>query len=88
MTSLSQYRNVDLSKMKTKAFNIGLSKADRLIILKEAKETTWYDNWKPYCLVCDCYDRMEQHEYGFECLSCRNMIGWDLTRLVESPLNL
>jgi len=56
-------------------------------MLKNAKPGTWYDDWKPYCMMCETFKRMEQHDYGFKCTCCGNMIGWDLTRLTDSPLN-
>jgi len=59
----------------------------KLILLKKAKGGTWYDNWKPYCGVCSTMIRMEQHDYGFQCVCCHNMIGWNLHRLLDSPLN-
>lgn len=31
--------------------------------------------------------RMISTDYGFKCPSCGNMIGFNLTRLKESPLN-
>jgi hypothetical protein len=62
----------------------------KLATLKEAKGGSWYDNWKPYCVREACpsgLQRMEKHPYGFECKTCGNKIGWDLTRLDDSPLN-
>ncbi len=63
----------------------------KLATLKEAKGGSWYDdNWKPYCVRDECtsgLQRMEKHPYGFECKTCKNKIGWDLTRLDDSPLN-
>lgn len=73
--------------MKTIKDNIQLTKEERLQTLKLAKGGTWYDNWKPYCLTCSTMNRMEQKEFGFKCNTCGNLIGWDLTRLLESPLN-
>lgn len=64
-----------------------LPEETKLKMLKEAKLGTWTDNWKPYCGTCDTFNRMEQHDYGFRCKTCRNMIGWDLCRLSDSPLN-
>ncbi len=65
-----------------------LSEEDKLALLKEAKPGTWYDNWHPYCGTCDTMKRMIKESYGFRCSCCRNMIGWDLFRLKESPLNV
>lgn len=75
--------------MKTIAENIALTPDQRLAQLKETKGGSWYDGWRPYCLMCDTMGRMIKHEYGFQCCNrnCGNMIGWDGTRLVESPLN-
>lgn len=64
-----------------------LSERQKLNMLKEAKPGTWYDGWKPYCLQCDTHRRMEAQPYGFRCPMCKNMIGFDLRRLKESPLN-
>jgi len=58
----------------------------KLKMLKEAKPGSWYDNWRPYCM-CATMERMVQHDYGFKCNCCENMIGWDLVRLSDSPLN-
>ena len=59
----------------------------KLEMLKEAKGGTWYDDWKPYCGTCDTMGRMVQHDFGFQCQNCCNMIGWDCIRLSDSPLN-
>lgn len=59
----------------------------KLSMLKDAKMGSWYDNWKPYCCTCNTMHRMIQHDYGFKCTECDNMIGWDLCRLIDSPLN-
>ena len=67
--------------------NISLSNEEKLSRLKEAKSGSWYYNWQPYCMTCNTMSRMSKQEYGFKCLCCGNMIGWDLTRLKESPLN-
>lgn len=64
-----------------------LSHEKQLEILKEAKGGTWYDGWKPYCMKCSTMSRMQQKEYGFRCICCENMIGFDLVRVLESPLN-
>jgi hypothetical protein len=55
--------------------------------LKQAKGFTLYEGWKPFCMACPTFDRMSQQPYGFQCSSCQNMIGWDLCRLDDSPLN-
>ena len=76
--------------MKTIQDNIKLSQEERLKLLKDAKGSPWYDGWKPYCCVPNCtsrLNRMVETEYGFRCSYCGNMIGWDLGRLQESPLN-
>ncbi len=75
----------------TTAYQSSLSIDAQLKTLKEAKGGTWYDGWKPYCLVDTCMDsrltRMCPMPYGFRCSFCGNMIGFDLIRLVESSLN-
>lgn len=73
--------------METKAENEALSEEERLERVKKAKGGTWYDGWKPYCLMCTTMTRMAKMNYGFRCVQCGNMIGWNLTRLAESPLN-
>ena len=65
-----------------------LSSEQKLETLKLAKGGTWYDGWKPYCLMCSYGGRMDERKFGFQCPKCKNMIGWDLTRLKESPLNV
>jgi hypothetical protein len=74
-------------QMKTVAQMEALSSNEKLVMLKEAKSGTWYDGWKPYCMMCSTMQRMAEKNYGFECTKCKNMIGFDLTRLAESPLN-
>jgi hypothetical protein len=66
-----------------------LPEEEKLRVLKESKGSQWYDGWRPYCLVphCRSYERMDQHTYGFKCHACGNMIGFDLVRLDDSPLN-
>lgn len=78
--------------MKTIAENEALSEEEKLSQLKEAKFGTWYDGWQPYCTQsqtrCGSHlDRMQKMPYGFRCRYCGNMIGWNLERLQESPLN-
>lgn len=73
--------------MKTIKENESLSESEKLETLKRAKGGTWYTGWKPYCSICSCILRMEEKPYGFQCSHCKNIIGWDLTRLKESPLN-
>jgi hypothetical protein len=74
--------------MKSIKDNEALSKEERLHQVKLAKGGSWYDGWKPYCLNCSSNSRMEETTYGFKCSSCKNIIGWDLIRLKESPLNM
>lgn len=64
-----------------------LSDSERLEMLKKAKGGTWYDGWHPYCGMCSYNGRMIGRDYGFQCPKCGNMIGWNLMRLKESPLN-
>lgn len=59
----------------------------KLEILMDAKGSDWYDGWKPYCLNCSTMARMHEENYGFRCGGCGNMIGFDLFRLTDSPLN-
>jgi len=73
--------------MKTIAEYEAISEEERLKILKEAKGGTWYDGWQPYCTTCSTIMRMKSENYGFSCDHCGNMIGYDLCRVVESPLN-
>lgn len=78
--------------MKTIAENEALSPEEKVAQLKVAKGGTWYDGWRPYCMAFpsskQCTSpRMKQEKYGFRCPDCGNMIGWDCTRLEESPLN-
>lgn len=74
-------------KMKSASYYKSLSIDKQLKMLKEAKGGTWYDGWKPYCLRCRGLIRMDSKEYGFRCSRCTNQIGFDLIRLLESPLN-
>jgi hypothetical protein len=73
--------------METIKENEILSNDEKLKRIKEAKGGTWYDGWKPYCLVCSTMSRMVEQTYGFKCNHCGNVIGFNLTRLMESPLN-
>jgi hypothetical protein len=72
----------------TVAEMIKLDADERLEMLKAAKAGIWHEGWKPYCLMCETMQRMAQRPYGFQCHYCRNMIGWNLNRLRESPLNI
>lgn len=82
--------------MRTIAEMEALTEEQKLKTLKEAKGFSWYDGWRPYCLMCATCGRMTPMSYGFKCEGkgdmfqrpgCGNMIGFDLTRLQESPLN-
>ena len=64
-----------------------LSPETKIEILKGSKPGTWYDGWQPYCMMCSTMARMDKKDYGFKCSFCENMIGFDLYRLAESPLN-
>jgi len=75
-------------QMKTVAENEAMSDEEKLAATKAAKMGSWYDGWRPYCLKCNTFARMSSMSYGFKCLSCGNMIGFDCTRLQESPLNV
>lgn len=72
----------------TSSASAALPEDVKLEMLKEAKMGSWYDDWKPYCCTCSTMNRMIQEDYGFKCRSCGNLIGWDLYRLVDSPLNV
>lgn len=76
--------------METVEYNRNLPEEEKLRLLKEAKGGTWYDGWVPYCVRegCGVSPRMVKKDYGFECPSCKNMIGWNLQRLIESPTNI
>lgn len=73
--------------METIEENRNLSEDEKLRRLKIAKGGTWYDGWKPYCMMCQKSPRMIAKDFGFECPNCGNLIGFNLTRLQESPLN-
>lgn len=73
--------------METIKQNIDLPHEEKMRRLKEAKGGTWYDGWRPYCMICNRNDRMVREPYGFRCPGCGNMIGFNLERLEESPLN-
>lgn len=38
-----------------------------------------YPGWAPYCLVCPTISRMRATSFGWQCRSCGNQIGKDLT---------
>lgn len=78
---------IDVSKLETIEENRKLSETEKLNRLKKVKGGTWYDGWRPYCLNCSSSDRMQQTDFGFRCPCCGNLIGFNLTRLQESPLN-
>lgn len=73
--------------MKTIKENVSLSEEEKMKRLEEAKGSKLYKGWKPYCMICDYRERMESMPYGFKCPKCGNIIGFDLERLKESPLN-
>ena len=73
--------------METIKENLNLSENEKLERLKKAKGGTWYDGWRAYRMMCSSSDRMVSTNYGFKCLSCGNIVGFNLTRLAESPLN-
>lgn len=73
--------------METIKENENLSEEEKLDRLKNAKCGDLFDGWTPYCMMCDSSPRMISMNYGFVCTDCGNMIGFNLTRLVESPLN-
>lgn len=53
----------------------------------EKAEVDLNARWRPYCMMCNRSDRMVSEPYGFKCPQCGNMIGFNLKRLKESPLN-
>lgn len=75
------------STYNTVAYQSSLNDEEKLNLLKESKTGKWYDGWKPYCLTCSTLDRMAPRQYGFECQSCGDIVGFNLMRLEESPLN-
>ena len=81
-----------LAATNTIEYNETLTAKVRLAATKKGKGGTWYsDHWQPYCVTSSgvkcSMPRMAQRSYGFECLDCGNMIGFNLQRLEESPLN-
>ncbi len=74
-------------QMRSVEYYRQLSAEEQQEMLKKAKGGSWYDGWKPYCGKCSTMSRMESKDYGFACRFCRNMIGFDLYRVLESPLN-
>ena len=75
------------SSNNTIAHQSSLSKEQKSNILRQAKGGSWYDGWQPYCLACRTMTRLSDRPYGFQCTCCKNMIGFNLVRLAESPLN-
>lgn len=86
-TSSGMLKPEEIQNLKTVQYMAALSDQQKLEMLKEAKGGTWYDDWHPYCMTCSYGGRMKKRDYGFQCPQCKNMIGWDCTRLQESPLN-
>lgn len=85
---LIQTKIVDGFELETVEYNQSLSPEEKLRRRKEAKGGTWYDdNYTPYCMCCKEMPRMISRDYGFECPNCGNMIGHNMVRLAESPLN-
>lgn len=73
--------------METLAQNRDLPLEEKQARLRAAKGGNWYEGWRPYCLNCSTIHRMEAKSFGFQCNNCKNLIGFNLTRLRESPLN-
>lgn len=44
--------------METLKQNIDLPEKEKLRRLKEAKGGTWYDGWRPYCMMCNRSDNV------------------------------
>ena len=79
---------IDGFELETQEFNESLSPEEKLRRRKEAKGGTWYDdNYTPYCMCCKKMPRTVSQPYGFKCPNCGNMIGHNMNRLAESPLN-
>lgn len=51
--------------METLKQNIDLPEKEKLRRLKGAKGGTWYNGWRPYCMMCNRSDRMVSEPYGF-----------------------
>lgn len=69
-----------------------LTEQQKIEMLTEARGGIYEKKWWPYCLqkVRPCnagLKRMERMSFGFWCTKCGNIIGFDLERLQESPLN-
>ncbi len=76
--------------MKKKAFYEQMTAEQKKEMLAKAQEMSGASknpNWRPYCLTCTTFDRMNSQPYGFKCRKCGNEIGFDLQRVEESPLN-
>ncbi|MDP1800840.1 MAG: hypothetical protein Q8L81_05780 [Bacteroidota bacterium] len=73
--------------MKTIEFYKNLSVTERQKMLKIASGKKLDEDWLPLCLNCTHNVRMEIEDFGFICPHCKNLIGWDLLRIKESPLN-
>lgn len=78
------------NQMKTRKFWELASNKEKAEALSNAKLGEVYEGWLPYCCSPVCggtLGRMESRPYGFRCSRCQNEIGFDLTRLKESPHN-
>lgn len=69
-----------------------LTEEQKVEMTKFAKGPTWDPTWRPYCVQkqVPCKSgllRMDRMNFGFRCRVCGNIIGFDLKRLRESPLN-
>jgi len=84
---IEQQDNQAKTQMRSIQYYKQLSPEEQQEMLKKAKGGSWYDGWKPYCVKCSAMKRMNSQDYGFSCCYCRNMIGFDLCRVIESPLN-
>lgn len=83
---------MNINELKTCDDMRALSKETQDEMTKAACSGTWHPAWRPYCLQvqvpCDAgLLRMDRTDYGFRCRRCGNIIGFDLKRLRESPLN-
>lgn len=58
--------------------------------LAMVQKTFGYDktlDYRPYCMCCRNSSKMRAEDYGYRCLVCGNIIGFNAIRLIESPLN-
>lgn len=44
-------------------------------------------DWRPYCGCCSTFDRMQDRDFGYECLICKNQIGFDCLKIKKADDN-